>query len=109
MIWEPIPANGLASMETIALPGDASLRVVGSIPTTGRMFRIDQLIATLAKKRLWLTDAYYAGMTSYVQALRSAAQDGVDVRMLAPISSGKPRRMSPDAYFDAKASLQNPV
>lgn len=90
MIGEPIPANELAATETIALPGDASLRVVGSIPTTGGMFRVDQLIATLAKKRLWLTDAYYAGMTSYVQALRSAAQDGVDVRMLVPNATDIP-------------------
>ena len=90
MIGEPIPANELAATETIALPGDASLRVVGSIPTTGGMFRVDQLIATLAKKRLWLTDAYYAGMSSYVQALRSAAQDGVDVRMLVPNATDIP-------------------
>src|SRR6185295_3809824 len=29
-------------------------------------------------------DAYYAGTTSYVQALRAAARDGVDVRLLVP-------------------------
>jgi cardiolipin synthase A/B len=31
-----------------------------------------------------LTDAYYAGTTPYVQALRATAQDGVDVRLLVP-------------------------
>jgi cardiolipin synthase A/B len=41
-------------------------------------------VAALARKTLWLTDAYYAGTTSYVQALRAAAQDGVDVRLLVP-------------------------
>jgi cardiolipin synthase len=31
-----------------------------------------------------LTDAYFAGSTTYVQALRAAAADGVDVRLLLP-------------------------
>lgn len=84
MIGEPMPENELARPEAIAPQGEVALRVVGSIPATGGMFRVDQLIAELAKKRLWLTDAYYAGMTSYVQALRSAAKDGVDVRLLVP-------------------------
>jgi cardiolipin synthase len=48
------------------------------------MLRLDQLVAALARNKLWLTDAYYAGTTSYVQALRAAARDGVDVRLLVP-------------------------
>ncbi|MGK0186452.1 MAG: cardiolipin synthase [Verrucomicrobiales bacterium] len=90
MIGEPIPENELASSEVIAPQGETALRVVGSIPATGGMFRVDQLIAAMAKKRLWLTDAYYAGMTSYVQALRSAAKDGVDVRLLVPNATDVP-------------------
>ena len=39
---------------------------------------------------LWLTDAYFAGTTPYVQALRAAAQDGVDVRLLVPGASDIP-------------------
>ena len=39
---------------------------------------------------LWLTDAYYAGTTPYVQALRAAATDGVDVRLLVPGASDIP-------------------
>jgi cardiolipin synthase len=46
--------------------------------------RVDQLVAGLAKDRLWLTDAYFAGTTAYIQALRAAAEDGVDVRLLVP-------------------------
>jgi cardiolipin synthase len=90
MIGDPIPENELASSEAIAPQGEVALRVVGGIPATGGMFRVDQLIAELAKKRLWLTDAYYAGMTSYVQALRSAAKDGVDVRLLVPNATDVP-------------------
>jgi cardiolipin synthase len=39
---------------------------------------------------LWLTDAYFAGTPEYVQALRAAAADGVDVRLLVPGSSDIP-------------------
>jgi cardiolipin synthase len=87
---EPIPESDLAWPTASAPQGNAALRVVASVPTTGGVLRVDQLIAALATKRLWLTDAYYAGMTSYVQALRSAAQDGVDVRLLVPNATDVP-------------------
>jgi cardiolipin synthase len=74
-----------------AVAGDgcdvAAMRVVATVPNTAGMFRVDQLVAALARKTLWLTDAYYAGTTPYVQALRSAAADGVDVRLLVPGTS----------------------
>lgn len=90
MIGDPIPENDYTTSDAIPQKGEAALRVVGSVPATGGMFRVDQLIAALAKKRLWLTDAYYAGMTNYVQALRSAAKDGVDVRLLVPNATDVP-------------------
>jgi cardiolipin synthase len=37
-----------------------------------------------------LTDAYYAGTTAYVQALKAAAADGVDVRLLLPNATDIP-------------------
>src|SRR6185369_3622078 len=42
------------------------------------------LVSAISRERLWLTDAYFAGTTSYVQALKAAARDGVDVRLLVP-------------------------
>jgi cardiolipin synthase len=48
---------------------------------------LDHLIAALARESLWLTDAYFVGVTSYVQALCAAARDGVDVRLLVPGAS----------------------
>ena len=84
MMGEPIPEPELISRAALAPAGDTSLRVVASEPATAGMFRLDQLVAALAKNRLWLTDAYYAGMTAYVQGLRAAAKDGVDVRLLVP-------------------------
>ncbi|MDY0092414.1 MAG: phospholipase D-like domain-containing protein [Candidatus Vecturithrix sp.] len=84
MLGEPIPERELVHREEIAPEGTTALRVVASEPATAGLFRLDQLIAALARKRLWLTDAYYAGTTAYVQALRAAAMDGVDVRLLVP-------------------------
>jgi cardiolipin synthase len=83
MLGDPIPQNEL-SKDAPAPAGDISLRVVASVPATAGLFRFDQLVSALARNRLWLTDAYYAGTTAYVQALRAAARDGVDVRLLVP-------------------------
>jgi len=58
--------------------------VMANQPNHANLYRLDQLIATMATRTLWLTDAYYVGMVSYVQALRAAARDGVDVRLLVP-------------------------
>ena len=73
-----------------ARAGEVSLRVIGSKPNTMGLYRFDQLVAALARRRLWLTDAYFVGTTAYVQALIDAARDGVDVRLLVPGSSDVP-------------------
>ena len=74
-----------------ALPaGDISLRLIATQPATAGMYRLDQLIASMARKTLWLTDAYFVGLAPYVQALVAAARDGVDVRLLVPGSSDIP-------------------
>jgi cardiolipin synthase A/B len=70
--------------------GDVPLRVVATVPNTAGLFRVDQLVAAMARKTLWLTDAYYGGTAAYVEALRSAARDGVDVRLLVPGASDIP-------------------
>ena len=84
MLGTPIPEKELAGCDEAVSIGTVNIRVVASLPSTAGMIRIDQFIAALARNRLWLSDAYYAGTTSYVQALRAAAKDGVDVRLLLP-------------------------
>jgi cardiolipin synthase len=84
MLGNGIPATKLIPQEAVSAASDVSLRVVATIPATAGLFRVDQLVAALARKRLWLTDAYYAATTTYVQALKAAAADGVDVRLLLP-------------------------
>ena len=70
--------------EPPAPAGDVTLRVVASEPARAGLLRVDQLVAAAARETLWLSDAYFAGIPSYVQALRAAALDGVDVRLLVP-------------------------
>jgi cardiolipin synthase len=73
--------------EDIGEAGDAALRIIATEPATSGIFRLDQLIAATARRTLWITDAYFVGVPSYVQALRAAALDGVDVRFLVPGAS----------------------
>lgn len=84
----PLPEGTLGEPPPVA--GEMAVRIVASEPATAGMLRVDQLVAALAHERLWLTDAYYAGSPSYVQALRAAAQAGVDVRLLVPSSTDIP-------------------
>ncbi|HMO47455.1 MAG TPA: phospholipase D-like domain-containing protein [Rubrivivax sp.] len=85
----PAPGQTEPILEPAAA-GDVSLRIVSSEPATMSMLRVDQLVAAMARQRLWLTDAYYSGISSYVQALCAAAQDGVDVRLLVPNATDIP-------------------
>jgi cardiolipin synthase A/B len=89
-IGEPLAPGDVVSREAIPEVGDVSLRIVANEPGTTGIFRLDQLIAAAARNTLWLTDAYFAGVAPYVQALRAAARDGVDVRLLVPGSSDIP-------------------
>jgi cardiolipin synthase len=67
--------------------GTVALRVVATAPGTLAVLRLDHLIAAAARRTLWITDAYFAGIPPYIQALRAAALDGVDVRLLVPGAS----------------------
>ncbi|SFW32696.1 phosphatidylserine/phosphatidylglycerophosphate/cardiolipin synthase family protein [Nitrosovibrio sp. Nv17] len=80
--------DGLPQRDSIPAAGNVDLRVLASATATAGLYRLEQLITVLAQKTLWLTDAYFVGTASYVQALRGAAKDGVDVRLLVPGSSG---------------------
>jgi cardiolipin synthase len=80
--------------------GSVSLRVIATQPASGSVYRLDQLIASMAHGTLWLSDAYFVGITPYVQSLVAAARDGVDVRLLVPGTSDIPpvARMSRAGY-----------
>jgi cardiolipin synthase A/B len=85
-----LPPEELPSGDDIETQGEVELRVVATIPNTAGIYRTDQLVAALARQSLWLTDAYFLGTSSYVQALRSAAKSGIDVRLLIPGATDVP-------------------
>ena len=85
-----IPEAELAALPRPAPEGEVAARVIATAPGITGVYRLDLLIAAIARHRLWLTDAYFAGTPSYIQALRSAARDGVDVRLLVPGGSDLP-------------------
>ncbi|KMN35828.1 cardiolipin synthetase [Chromobacterium sp. LK1] len=67
--------------------GSVAARLIATTPATAQMMRLDLLIACFARRTLWLTDAYFMGTSMYLTALKQAARDGVDVRLLVPRSS----------------------
>ncbi|HET7557776.1 MAG TPA: phospholipase D-like domain-containing protein [Rhodanobacteraceae bacterium] len=87
---DPLPEEAVTDPATIPEAGEVALRVIATHPSTAGMYRLDQMIAALARERLWLTDAYFVGVPPYVQALANAAEDGVDVRLLVPGTSDLP-------------------
>ena len=80
--------------------GDVALRIVASMPYSAGLYRLDRMIAAAARETLWLTDAYFAGTTPYIQALSAASRDGVDVRLLVPQATDIPvvRALSRTGY-----------
>ena len=70
--------------------GSMSMWVIAGRPNSMGLYRLEQLIAEIVEKSLWLTDAYFVATTGYVRALCGAARAGVDVRLLVPGSSNWP-------------------
>lgn len=89
-LGSPVPADEIPSASDLPRAGDIPLRIVASDPSASGTFRLDQLVVAFARKRVWLTDAYYLGAPTYVQALVTSARAGVDVRMLFTRASDIP-------------------
>ena len=87
---DAVDTEGFADAASIAPVGSTRLHVIANEPNLAGTFRMDLVIAAIARKELWLTDAYFVATSPYVQALRAAARDGVDVRLLVPGSSDIP-------------------
>jgi cardiolipin synthase len=89
-IGAPLPADELPTRAAAGTKGTVALRVIGTRPAAAGMLRLDTLVSGLARKRLWITDAYFVSVPGYVNALTAAAADGVDVRLLVPGGSDLP-------------------
>ena len=86
----------------VAPQGEAEVRVIGGEPGHERTYRVIELLAAGSINRMWITDAYLVAPPRLFQALRDAARDGVDVRLLVPGSSDLPlvRNLSRIGYRD---------
>jgi cardiolipin synthase len=82
--------------------GGAAVRVISGEPGRERTYRVVELLAGGSIERLWVTDAYLVAPPRLFQALRDAARDGVDVRLLVPGTSDLPlvRNLSRIGYRD---------
>ena len=111
-VWDvcgdALPAEALTPAESIDRAGDTRLRVIAGVPAASATFRLDLVVASIARKSLWLTDAYFVATSAYVQALRAAAKDGVDVRLLVPGASDIPA-LSPLSRAQYRPLLESGV
>jgi len=105
---EPIDTSVFKQAQDIATAGDMRLHVVANEPNLAGTFRMDLVIASIAHRELWLTDAYFVATSPYVQALRAAARDGVDVRLLVPGASDIPA-LSPLSRAQYRPLLESGV
>jgi len=83
----PMASETLPRREDVEPVGDQALRVIATSPDATGLMRLDLLWASIARERLWLSDAYFVGTPAYLGALRAAAAGGVDVRLLVPSAS----------------------
>ena len=111
-VWDvcgdALPAEALTPAESIDRAGETRLRVIAGVPAASSTFRLDLVVASIARKSLWLTDAYFVATSAYVQALRAAAKDGVDVRLLVPGASDIPA-LSPLSRAQYRPLLESGV
>jgi len=86
----PISPDELTPATAVQPTGGLKAWVIAGRPDEMSLYRLEQLVAEIAERSLWLTDAYFVGTTGYVHALCGAAKAGVDVRLLVPGSSNWP-------------------
>ncbi len=93
-IWatlgDPIPPEVQVHPDQVAAQGKASCWVFEGLPRRSRVLRSTLLVAAAARRRIWITDPYFVAPRTVAEALRAAARDGVDVRILVPSKNNWP-------------------
>jgi cardiolipin synthase len=84
---EPLPEDERPAVEDIPPAGEMAARVVIQEPGRARVHRTLEVLLAAAETRMWIADAYFLSAPTLTQALVSAADDGVDVRLLLPATN----------------------
>ena len=91
-LWGEI-GEPVAIEQTLPEPsaaGETPVWLIEGEPGKTRVYRTLHLVAARARRRIWITDAYFVAPRSISQALGAAAQQGVDVRILVPAHNNWP-------------------
>jgi len=85
-----VPPEARSDPSTARREGDTPVWLIEGLPWRSRVYRATQLMASVARTRLWITDPYFLAPRPVVEALMAAARDGVDVRILVPAHNNWP-------------------
>ena len=91
-VWAHV-ADPIAHAANLEPPVEADgipVWLIEGEPGRTRVYRTLHLVASKARRSIWITDAYFVAPRSVSEALASAAQQGVDVRILVPAHNNWP-------------------
>lgn len=91
-LWSQVdrPIHLAATMERPVETDGTPVWLIEGEPGRTRVYRTLHLAASRARRSMWITDAYFVAPRSVSEALTSAAQQGVDVRILVPAHNNWP-------------------
>lgn len=91
-LWSQVdrPLHLAATSERPVETGGTPVWLIEGEPGRTRVYRTLHLAASRARRSIWITDAYFVAPRSVSEALASAAQQGVDVRILVPAHNNWP-------------------
>lgn len=84
------PSFLAATMRDPDRAGGMPVWIIEGEPGRARVYRTLHLTTALARRRVWITDAYFVAPRSVSEALAAAALQGVDVRILVPAHNNWP-------------------
>jgi cardiolipin synthase A/B len=91
-LWSEIdkPLSLAASLPAALPEGSTPVWLIQGEPGRARVYRTLHYAAVRARRRIWITDAYFVAPRAVSEALGAAARDGVDVRILVPAHNNWP-------------------
>ncbi len=84
------PSYLAATLPDPPAAGDTPVWLIEGEPGRARVYRTLHLNAVRARRRIWITDAYFVAPRPLTEALAAAALQGVDVRIVLPAHNNWP-------------------